>query len=497
VVAVNISETRASARIAQPLWTDRRRIDHFVLPTLLRTLDLLVLLVAAALTLWTSVMADGEAAQRNLMGAVVVAALYLGRANAIRLYDIGAIMRPISRLDDILITLGLACGGTAAIILGLGVTGSFDPLVGLRFAVTGFVLLAVMRIGVFKLLERLSRRGLIGRNLVVLGTGEQGRRFLKRFAAARPYFTILQGVFDDRLCGEETGRRGDPEADIFADHPLLGGIDDLLRYARQLKIDDVVIAMPWNADQRVLDMVERLKELPVHVYLSTDLVGYELSFSPALGHSAALPLFEVAQRPISGWSAALKTVEDYVLAGVALVLISPLLAIIAVAIKIDSPGPVFFMQERLGFNNKPFAIYKFRSMYHQRIPETVVRQAQKGDPRVTRVGRFIRATSLDELPQLLNVLNGTMSLVGPRPHALSHNEEYGRQIRGYFARHKVKPGITGWAQVNGLRGETEALELMEARVRHDVYYAENWSLFLDIRILIMTVLVVFFQKTAY
>jgi Undecaprenyl-phosphate glucose phosphotransferase len=255
--------------------------------------------------------------------------------------------------------------------------------------------------------------------------------------------------------------------------------------------------MPWHADQRVLDTVERLKELPVHVYLSTDLVGYELSFTPALGHSDALALFEVAQRPISGWSAALKTVEDYVLASAALILISPLLAIIAVAIKIDSPGPVFFMQQRLGFNNRPFAIYKFRSMYHRLSPEAVVKQAQKGDPRVTRVGRFIRATSLDELPQLLNVLNGTMSLVGPRPHALSHNEEYGRQIRGYFARHRVKPGITGWAQVNGLRGETEALELMEARVRHDIYYADNWSLFLDIRILVMTVLVVFFQKTAY
>lgn len=209
-------------------------------------------------------------------------------------------------------------------------------------------------------------------------------------------------------------------------------------------------------------------------------------------------MFEVERRPIAGWSSLIKAVEDYAFASLALILLSPLLILTAIAIKIDDPkGPVFFMQKRLGFNNRVFEIYKFRSMYQNSDDGDVVRQATKGDPRVTRVGRFIRATSIDELPQLLNVINGSMSLVGPRPHALSHNEEYGRRIRGYFTRHKVKPGITGWAQVNGLRGETELLEKMEDRIRHDVYYAENWSLLFDIRILVMTVLVLFFQKTAY
>jgi putative colanic acid biosynthesis UDP-glucose lipid carrier transferase len=170
---------------------------------------------------------------------------------------------------------------------------------------------------------------------------------------------------------------------------------------------------------------------------------------------------------------------------------------VAIAIKLDTPGPVFFKQRRLGFNNREFEIYKFRSMRHRAQPEARTPQASRNDPRITRVGRIIRKTSIDELPQLFNVLNGTMSLVGPRPHALDHNEEYSRQIRGYFARHKVKPGITGWAQVNGLRGETETLDKMEARIRHDVYYAENWSLFFDIRILIQTVLVVLFQRSAY
>jgi Undecaprenyl-phosphate glucose phosphotransferase len=278
---------------------------------------------------------------------------------------------------------------------------------------------------------------------------------------------------------------------------MLGGLDDLIAHARAHKIDDVVVALPWQSSQHVADTVERLKELPLNVYLGTDLVGYDLAFRPALGHYSELPMFEVVRRPISGWSAALKTAEDYVISATALILIFPLLLVIAAAIRSETPGPVFFMQDRLGFNNKPFRIYKFRTMHHQKVPERLVRQAQRDDPRITRVGRFLRATSLDELPQLLNVQNGTMSLVGPRPHAISHNEEYGERIRNYFARHRVKPGITGWAQVNGLRGETETLDKMEERIRHDIYYAENWSLLFDLRILVMTAFVAPFQKTAY
>jgi Undecaprenyl-phosphate glucose phosphotransferase len=486
---MNVTDTILHDASRTTLWTDKARLDHFILPTLLRTLDLLTIALVGAATILTTEIATAEDLLRHAMGVGLVGAIFLARANAVRLYDIGAIMRPVSRLDDILIALTLASGATALIVLGLGVEESYDPWSSLLFAATSFVAVAMLRLGAFKVLDRLSNRGIIGRNIVVLGAGRQAQRFLRRFHEARPYFTTLRGVYHAgrEAAAEGLGDRG----------TVFGGLEDLLRHAREGRIDDVVIAMPWTADRQVIDTVERLKELPLHVYLSTDLVGYELAFNPALGHADALPLFEVAQRPISGWSAALKTIEDYTLAGAALLLISPLMALIALTIKIDSPGPVFFMQERLGFNNKPFAIYKFRSMYHRDIPETMVRQAQKGDPRVTRVGRFIRATSLDELPQLLNVLNGTMSLVGPRPHALSHNEEYGRKIRGYFARHRVKPGITGWAQINGLRGETEALELMEARVRHDIYYADNWSLFLDIRILVMTVLVVLFQRTAY
>ena len=172
--------------------------------------------------------------------------------------------------------------------------------------------------------------------------------------------------------------------------------------------------------------------------------------------------------------------------------------LVALAIKLEDPaGPVFFRQKRFGFNNKAFYIYKFRSMYAKPVEDRVTVQAKRGDPRITRVGRFIRRSSLDELPQLLNVLNGTMSLVGPRPHAIDHNEEYAEKIGGYFARHRVKPGMTGWAQVNGWRGETDTLDKMEARVQHDVYYAENWSVFFDLKILLMTAYVTWFDKNAY
>lgn len=485
---VNVSHRLLAAPHSEVALERRRAFDPFVLPTLMRAVDLALLILSGSLAMRLVGVAGPEAFARDVFAVTLVAVVYLERAGAAGLYETAALMRPVSRLDGILLALATAVAAVAAVVYGFGVADRSQPFVALWFFGVAFVALAASRLAAFKLLDRLSRRGVIGRNLVVLGSDEQARRFLRRLAQTNPYFVKVVGVFDDRA---------ERAPDRVEGYPVLGGLDDLLRHARDRRIDDVVVALPWNADHRVVDIVERLKELPLHVYLSSDLVGFELTFRAALGHTAELPMFEVAEKPISGWRAVLKTVEDYVLATAALVLIAPLLLVIAVAIKIDTPGPVFFMQQRLGFNNKPFAIFKFRSMHHQAAPEGTVRQAKRGDPRVTRVGRFIRATSLDELPQLLNVLNGTMSLVGPRPHALSHNEEYGRQIRGYFARHKVKPGITGWAQVNGLRGETEALELMEARVRHDVYYADNWSLFLDIRILVMTVLTVFFHKTAY
>jgi Undecaprenyl-phosphate glucose phosphotransferase len=409
-------------------------------------------------------------------------------ANRIDLYSINSIMRPMSRADDLFVSMVTVFLLLFSVLFSLKEAEEIPVRWHLAFLGAAAVGVFLTRVIARAILARLSRAQAMGRRMVVLGVGEQSARFLRHLARTNPYFIKLDGVFS---------YHGAQTVEEIAGQRVVGGVDELFARVRAGQIDDIVVAMPWNSDRQLTETVERLKELPVNVYLSTDLAGYELAFKPVVGDISKLPVFEVVQRPISGWSAALKMAEDYVLASLGLLLISPLLLIVAAAIKLDSPGPVLFRQARLGFNNNVFYIYKFRSMRHDPNAEQVVRQATKGDPRVTRVGRIIRATSIDELPQLLNVLEGTMSLVGPRPHALSHNEEYGRQIRGYFARHRVKPGITGWAQVNGLRGETEVLEKMEARIRHDVYYAENWSLFLDMKILVLTVLTVFFQKSAY
>ena len=203
------------------------------------------------------------------------------------------------------------------------------------------------------------------------------------------------------------------------------------------------------------------------------------------------------ERPLSGWSYIVKAIEDRTLALLILIMISPILLLIAILIRLDSPGPALFRQQRYGFNNNVFTVYKFRSMRNDAGDARGGRQATRGDPRITRIGAFLRKSSLDELPQLFNVLQGDMSLVGPRPHAVAHNEEYAGIIDQYLGRHKVKPGITGWAQVHGLRGETDTPDKMEMRVQYDLYYIDNWSLWLDLKILVRTLFVGFVNQNAY
>lgn len=425
---------------------------------------------------------------QHIFFVVFLCFVYLYLANWSGLYSLNALMRPISNIDKVIIAFATSFTFMLSIVLGLDVYYFYNNQWLFYFAGTAAAALVAIRIGSFGLLRVLSKQGVVGRNLVVLGGGRQGALFLRKVTRDPPYFTSVVGVF--------TATAHDAPPDVEG-YPVLGSIDDLLSYARRGVVDDVVVALPWNDDRRVIGAIETLKELPVNVYLGADLVGFDLTFRPVVGAFSQLPVFEVVLRPISGWSAAIKIALDYLVATLALLVVAPLFFLVAVMIKLDSPGPVFFVQRRLGFNNRPFSIYKFRSMRDDVCEDAVVKQAQRGDPRVTRVGRIIRATSIDELPQLLNVLDGTMSLVGPRPHALSHNEEYGAQIRGYFARHKVKPGITGWAQVNGLRGETADVETMRRRVEHDVYYVENWSFLFDLKILALTAAVVLFQRTAY
>ena len=322
----------------------------------------------------------------------------------------------------------------------------------------------------------------------MIGAGEHGRRFVEHLRHGEQSVNLI-GLFDDR-------RERVP--DYVAGYPVLGTVDDLLIFARHHRIDQVVVALPWGAEARLLGWMKKLRNLPVEVRLCPDMIGFHLPHS-GVSHIGGVPLLNVFEKPLAGWDWIVKAVEDRLLAGIILLAISPLMLIIAFGIKLTSPGPVFFKQKRYGFNNEVIEVYKFRSMYQGSAQGGlgVVQQATRGDPRITPIGGFLRRTSLDELPQFLNVFKGDMSIVGPRPHAVAHNEQYARLIDEYLARHKVKPGITGWAQVHGLRGETDTLEKMERRVQYDLYYIENWSFFLDMKIILTTFLVGFMHPNAY
>ncbi len=337
------------------------------------------------------------------------------------------------------------------------------------------------------LLARWLRQGKLSFNVAIVGAGIYGQRLVRHFASCNtPGFRLL-GLFDDRTT------RVPSEVDGYK---LLGTVDDLLLYVSAHRVDEIVIALPWRAGRHVMELMQRLKSVAADVKLCPELIGFQL---PNLGYDdvAGVPMLKVFERPINGWNTLLKAAEDRVLGALLLILTLPLFLAIAVAIKLDSPGPVFFRQRRYGFNNDEFTVLKFRTMVD--APETAgeTAQARRNDPRLTRIGAILRRTSLDELPQLVNVLRRDMSLVGPRPHAVLHNQHYARLIDDYLGRHRVKPGMTGWAQVNGLRGETRTPDEMRQRVRHDIYYIENWSLLFDLKILLLTCFVGFINENAY
>ncbi len=354
------------------------------------------------------------------------------------------------------------------------------------FALAG-IAVVVVRFAIRRLVYSLSRSGRLRRNVAIVGGSEQAARLLQYLGRHNQPWNEIIGVFDDRSQRRSPGIR---------DNLRRGSVGDLIDLVRNNQVDDIIVTLPWSAESRVLEIVRRLDDLPVNVRLGSDLVSFAFP-NASIGSFSGAPILDVSRKPLSGWRAFVKAVEDRALATFLLVLLSPILLTVAIAVRIDSPGPILFRQPRFGFNNNIFHLFKFRSMYHDRPKETGTPQAKPGDPRITRVGAIIRRTSLDELPQLFNVLQGTMSLVGPRPHAVDHNTHYGGMIDHYFARHKVKPGMTGWAQVHGLRGETDTLEKMKARVAHDLFYIENWSPWFDLKILVKTVFVVLFQKTAY
>lgn len=354
------------------------------------------------------------------------------------------------------------------------------------FAITPTVLLAERSL-VAALLLRWTELGYLRRNVAIVGAGPLSERLCSYIEARGPRMGIrVVGIFDDRRT-----RVRDKVSSI----PVLGTVQDLLSYARNYRLDEVIIALPWSAETRVASLVEELSALPADIRLCPDLVGLRFLDRP-YSRIGEIGLLHVNQRPITEWSLIVKTIQDYVVAGLALIVAAPLMLFVAIAIKLDSPGPVFFKQRRRGFNQNMFAVWKFRTM---RVMEDggEIKQAQKNDDRITRVGRFLRRTSLDEVPQFINVLQGNMSVIGPRPHAVAHDDYYSSLISRYARRHRVKPGLSGWAQIHGFRGETDTVEKMAKRIEYDLYYIENWSLWLDFKILLLTVFKGFWHHNAY
>ena len=344
----------------------------------------------------------------------------------------------------------------------------------------------------FRISLRLALRwargwGLNTRRIVIVGAGQLGRQVVQRINEAPWAGLRVMGLYDDNT--EYHGQ-------VIEGVKVRGSPARLVRSVKPYAIDEVWLALPLRAEERMKEILYELRHSTVAVRFVPDIFGFRL-LNHSFSEVAGMPVMSLNASPMVGANRVLKTLLDWVLSLAILMVISPLMLAIAVGVKATSRGPILFKQRRHGWDGRSIEIYKFRTMVVHKECDGGVTQACRDDVRVTPLGSFLRRTSLDELPQFLNVLQGRMSIVGPRPHAIEHNEQYKEVIDAYMQRHKVKPGITGWAQVNGWRGETDTLEKMEKRVEYDLYYIENWSLWFDIKIIFMTFFKGFIHKNAY
>ncbi|EJW09530.1 putative glycosyl transferase [Rhodovulum sp. PH10] len=391
----------------------------------------------------------------------------------------------------------LALAWTVVFLLALAISffakyaDAFSRVWTAGWYVAGLAVLFAWRIGLGALVRHWADDGRLIRRVVIVGGGREGEALVRAIDAEAHSDLRICGVFDDRS--------DDRSPPVLAGVPKLGTVDDLVEFTRRTRVDLVLVSLPLTAEERVLQMVKKLWVLPVDVRLAAHM--NRLRFRPrAYSYIGNIPVLDIFDKPIADWNLVIKSLFDRVVGGLILLAVSPIMIAAAIAIKLDSRGPVFFKQRRLGFNNEVIEVFKFRSLHHEHADPEARRVVTKGDSRVTRVGRFIRKTSIDELPQLFNVLRGDLSLVGPRPHAIHAplaDKLWDDVVDGYFARHRVKPGITGWAQINGWRGELDTPEKLQQRVEHDLYYIENWSMLFDLYILISTPIALLKTENAY
>ena len=459
------------------------------------------LLFSASMADVAIVVATGVAATLMVEGAQAIdlgfaawtAVIALAATLALRRnwsYSIRALRRPSEQIGKIAFSLVpvfcIAAG--AGYLFG---REPFAPASGLTWIVLAGLLMVAFRFALARVLDALTDAGRLVRRTVIVGGGPDAEALISALEVDNLKELSILGVFDDRL--------DERSADSVKGFPKLGNFDQLPQFCRGKSVDLIVVTVPLAAEQRLLQILSVPLTLPVDIRISAHGSKLRLS-SGAYSYIGRVPMFALMDRPLTDWDRVIKNIEDRVLGTLLFLLAAPVMALVALAVRLDSKGPIFFKQRRFGFNNELIEVWKFRSMYTDMADASASKLVTKDDPRVTPVGRFIRKTSLDELPQLLNVIKGQMSLVGPRPHATeakASSDLYQTVVGEYFARHRMKPGVTGWAQINGWRGETDTHEKIQRRVEADLYYIDNWSLLFDLYIIAVTPFALMTGKNAY
>ena len=367
----------------------------------------------------------------------------------------------------------------------------FTPSEAAVWLVWAAALMMISRMAAAKVIAHWTEQGRLVRRTVIVGGGADAEAVIKALESSSENHIKILGVFDDR--------DDDRSSDSLSGYPKLGNFEQLSAFCRNAGVELLIVTVPSAAEERLLQILKRLFPLQVDIRISA--LSSNLRFNArAYTDIGGVPMLAAMDRPLTDWDRAIKNLEDRILGAMILLLAAPVMALVALAVRLDSKGPVLFKQRRFGFNNELIEIYKFRSMYSDMADAAAAKLVTRDDPRVTRVGRFIRRTSLDELPQLFNVLKGEMSLVGPRPHATEAKADadlYQSIVAGYYARHRMKPGVTGWAQINGWRGETDTHEKIQRRVELDLAYIDDWSLPFDLYILALTPFALLTGKNAY
>ncbi|RMF96608.1 MAG: undecaprenyl-phosphate glucose phosphotransferase [Gammaproteobacteria bacterium] len=486
-----VTEAESLARKVAPIQSPRLRLSQSIVAGIAALLDLGLVTGSGLLIYWLYVGPVEPERFPAYAGAIALFALLVQQTFlALGLYRFNCIIRPARQARRlVMIPAGLFLL-LLAVAFALKVSEEFSRLWAFSWVAAVMLLLPLGRYAVASFLRRLAAGGLIGRNIVIYGAGPQGAALIRHIEAMQEPWNRVIGVFDDRSTRQ---------VDDLGGYPVLGGLQELVSWARDHRADEVLLALPWNADQRLLQITHILSVLPADIRLSPEFVGADF-LHRRTSFQYGVPMLSLMDKPVSGWSALVKQLMDFGLASLFLILTAPLMGLIAIAIKLDSPGPLLFRQPRYGFNNRLIPVLKFRTMYTDRSDPAAEELTRPDDPRVTRVGAFLRRFSLDELPQLFNVLRGEMSVVGPRPHAVkakAGDKLYEDVVDQYAVRHKVKPGITGWAQVNGWRGNTATEADLLGRVEHDLFYIENWSITLDLLIILRTILVVLRGDNSY